>query len=139
MTPAVYDLTLQTMLLQAASPLLIAALNGSTIRLCALAFGVAGPAQDGRRTLNPFPHVDILGGLALIVFGLGWSRPVALARVATSSRLWTTVAIIVAGRWPSQFLRYSPACCCRSSPFRCRGLVVDATVVGARSHVSAGP
>jgi len=97
MTLAVYDLTLQTMLLQAASLLLIAAVNGSIISLCALAFGDAGPAQDSRLTLNPFPHIDILGGLALIVFGLGWIRPVVLARSAPRSRLWTTTAIIVAG------------------------------------------
>lgn len=34
------------------------------------------PAQDGRITLNPIAHLDPLGTIMLLVFGLGWGRPV---------------------------------------------------------------
>lgn len=31
---------------------------------------------EGRMTLNPFAHIDILGLFALIFFGFGWAKPV---------------------------------------------------------------
>ncbi len=30
----------------------------------------------GRKTLNPFAHIDILGLLAMLMLGFGWARPV---------------------------------------------------------------
>jgi Zn-dependent protease len=32
--------------------------------------------RDGRLTLNPFAHVDLLGLLCLLVFRIGWAKPV---------------------------------------------------------------
>lgn len=34
------------------------------------------PAHAGRVTLNPLAHLDPFGTLALVLFGLGWGRPV---------------------------------------------------------------
>lgn len=34
------------------------------------------PGYQGRLTLNPFAHIDYFGALALIVFGIGWAKPV---------------------------------------------------------------
>ncbi|MCX7597578.1 MAG: site-2 protease family protein [Armatimonadetes bacterium] len=34
------------------------------------------PAQEGRVTLNPLAHLDPLGTLTLVLFGLGWGKPV---------------------------------------------------------------
>jgi Zn-dependent protease len=31
---------------------------------------------SGRLTLNPLPHIDLLGALALILVGFGWAKPV---------------------------------------------------------------
>ena len=31
---------------------------------------------SGRLTLNPLPHIDPLGALAILLFGFGWARPV---------------------------------------------------------------
>lgn len=33
-------------------------------------------AREGRMTLEPWAHLDIIGALMLIVFGFGWARPV---------------------------------------------------------------
>ena len=38
--------------------------------------GDATPRFRGRRTLNPIPHLDVLGTLALVVLGFGWGKPV---------------------------------------------------------------
>jgi len=32
----------------------------------------------GRLTLNPFSHLDLIGGLALLLFHFGWAKPVPL-------------------------------------------------------------
>lgn len=32
--------------------------------------------RQGRVTLNPFAHLDILGTIGLILFGIGWAKPV---------------------------------------------------------------
>ena len=42
--------------------------------------GDPGPRYDGRLTANPFVHLDLFGSLALLLFGLGWSKPVAIDR-----------------------------------------------------------
>lgn len=34
------------------------------------------PRFQGRLTLNPLVHIDIIGFLALLVFGFGWAKPV---------------------------------------------------------------
>jgi Zn-dependent protease len=34
------------------------------------------PAQEGRVTLNPLAHLDPIGTLMLVLFGLGWGKPV---------------------------------------------------------------
>ena len=36
------------------------------------------PGYQGRLTLNPFAHIDYFGALALIVFGIGWAKPVPI-------------------------------------------------------------
>ena len=34
------------------------------------------PRRLGRITLNPFPHLDLLGAIAFVVAGFGWAKPV---------------------------------------------------------------
>lgn len=38
--------------------------------------GDSTPMRQGRVTLNPIVHIDFLGLLCLIFFGVGWARPV---------------------------------------------------------------
>ena len=42
----------------------------------ALLFGDDTSALQGRLTLNPIKHVDIVGALALFIVGFGWAKPV---------------------------------------------------------------
>ena len=32
----------------------------------------------GRLTLNPFKHIDILGAISMVFFGIGWAKPVQI-------------------------------------------------------------
>lgn len=36
------------------------------------------PRYQGRLTLNPFAHIDYIGALAIIFFGVGWAKPVQI-------------------------------------------------------------
>ena len=36
------------------------------------------PRYQGRLTLNPFAHIDYLGALCIILFGIGWAKPVQI-------------------------------------------------------------
>ncbi len=36
------------------------------------------PRYQGRLTLNPFAHIDYMGALCIIFFGVGWAKPVQI-------------------------------------------------------------
>jgi Zn-dependent protease len=60
-------------------------------------FGDETPRLNGRLTLNPLKHLDIIGSLMLIIAGFGWARPVpvnpiALRRHSTSAMMWVSLA-----------------------------------------------
>lgn len=44
----------------------------------ALRMGDHTAERQGRLTLNPFAHFDILGTTAIILFGFGWAKPVPI-------------------------------------------------------------
>ncbi len=42
------------------------------------AMGDPTPRYMGRLTMNPLAHLDIMGGLLLVLVGFGWAKPVAI-------------------------------------------------------------
>lgn len=70
------NLTLQLIGFRALALLIIAGVHGAAIAAAAVALGDKGPRYDGRLTVSPAGHVDLLGAVGLIVFGLGWTKPV---------------------------------------------------------------
>jgi hypothetical protein len=72
------ELTLQLLLLRSGVLLLIVAAQGLAVAAAAVLLGDPGPRYDGRLTANPFAHLELFGGLALLLFGIGWGRPVAI-------------------------------------------------------------
>jgi len=46
--------------------------------LAANQFGDDTPRLQGRLTLNPLAHLDLMGSLMFIMFGFGWARPVQI-------------------------------------------------------------
>ena len=34
--------------------------------------------ESGRLTLNPIAHIDLMGALAMLLFGIGWAKPVPI-------------------------------------------------------------
>jgi Zn-dependent protease len=60
-------------------------------------FGDDTPRLNGRLTLNPLAHLDIMGSIMLIVAGFGWAKPVpvnpyVLRRRTPSALMWVSLA-----------------------------------------------
>lgn len=65
----------------------------------------------GRLTLNPFSHLDLIGGLALLLFHFGWAKPVPINPLYFMNPMrgivWTSLAGAAAN-----FLAASAAALC---------------------------
>lgn len=60
-------------------------------------FGDDTPRLNGRLTLNPLAHIDVMGALLLLVAHFGWAKPVpvnpyALARRSPLALMWVSLA-----------------------------------------------
>lgn len=70
------DLSLQLIIVRLLALLIIAGINGGAVAAAAVLLGDKGPKYDGRLTVMPTGHVDLVGTVSAILFGLGWTRPV---------------------------------------------------------------
>ncbi len=60
-------------------------------------FGDPTPRSQGRLTLNPLAHLDVMGSLMLLIAGFGWAKPVQvnpylLRRRSSSAMMWVSLA-----------------------------------------------
>ena len=60
-------------------------------------FGDNTPRANGRLTLNPLAHLDVMGSLMLVFVGFGWAKPVpvnvyALDRRSPAAFMWVSLA-----------------------------------------------
>jgi Zn-dependent protease len=53
--------------------------------------------RDGRVTLNPASHLDVLGSLMLLMAGFGWGRPTPVVPSKLRGGIFGPVAVAVAG------------------------------------------
>jgi Zn-dependent protease len=74
----VFDLSLHQLIIRLGAALILIAIHGFALAGIARVLGDRGPQFDERLTLNPLNHFDVLGGLTMIFFQLGWIRPIAI-------------------------------------------------------------
>lgn len=55
------------------------------------------PKLQGRLTLNPFAHLDPLGTIMLLIFRIGWARPVVINPQYFKERKRDTIIVSLAG------------------------------------------
>lgn len=55
------------------------------------------PRRDGRLTLNPFAHMDPWGTVCLVVFHMGWAKPVRINTGYYRNKKWGTILVSLAG------------------------------------------
>jgi Zn-dependent protease len=53
--------------------------------------------RDGRVTLNPAAHLDLLGSIMLLLAGFGWGRPTPVTPSKLRGGIWGPVAVAFAG------------------------------------------
>ncbi|WP_332692639.1 hypothetical protein [Devosia sp.] len=91
------ELTIQLVVLRLFAGLIIVAVQGATIAAAAVLLGDKGPRYDGRLTLLPLAHLDLLGLVSIMVSGLGWSKPVAIETARLRFGRWGLVIAALAG------------------------------------------
>jgi Zn-dependent protease len=67
-------------------------------------FGDDTPRLNGRLTLNPLAHLDIMGSLMLIVAGFGWAKPVPVNPYALQRRAAHALTLVALAGPFSNFL-----------------------------------
>lgn len=67
-------------------------------------FGDDTPRYNGRLTLNPLAHLDIMGSLMLIVAGFGWAKPVPINPYALKRRSSSALMLVSLAGPLSNFL-----------------------------------
>lgn len=92
-----FDLTLSLAAMRLFAGLIIVTVQGAMIAGVAVLLGDKGPRHDGRLTLLPFGHVDLLGLASLILGGFGWSKPVAVETGQLRVGRWGQVIVALAG------------------------------------------
>jgi Zn-dependent protease len=65
--------------------------------LMALRLGDDTPRREGRLTLNPLAHIDIIGFIMLVVAGFGWAKPVRIDPRALKKPQRDEILISIAG------------------------------------------
>lgn len=55
------------------------------------------PKFQGRLTLNPFVHIDIIGFIMILVAGFGWAKPVQINPSAFKNRYKDDLKVSIAG------------------------------------------
>lgn len=72
------DFTFQQLLARMFGALMGVAVSCWTLAKVIDGFGDPGPKYDGRLTLNPFTHLDIVGGAFILMFSFGWAKPLVV-------------------------------------------------------------
>jgi Zn-dependent protease len=77
-------------------------LIASTIHEYAHAFvayklGDATAKANGRLSLNPLSHIDPIGAISMIIFHIGWSKPVPINEYNFKNPVWGTALVSIAG------------------------------------------
>ena len=72
------ELTLQSIGFRVLALLIIVGIQGGILSAAAVLLGDKGPKYDGRLTVLPANHFDLVGAVSLIIFGLGWAKPMAI-------------------------------------------------------------
>lgn len=72
------DLSFHQLLIRAGACIAVVAIHGFALAAIVRVMGDRGPQFDERLTLNPIGHLDVLGTPILILFQLGWIRPIVI-------------------------------------------------------------
>ena len=90
-----FDLSGQQVLLRLIAAVVIVGLHGFFVAGLAVAMGDRGPKLDGRFSINPLKHFEPVGALTMVLFRIGWIRPVAVDVGELRSPVLGVVVIVI--------------------------------------------
>jgi Zn-dependent protease len=93
----VTDFTLQQLVLRFIATVFIAGIHGFAVAAAACALGDPGPRHDGRLSLNPLAHLDVVGTASGVLFSAGWIRPIAVDSAELRAGRIGLVVVVAAG------------------------------------------
>jgi len=93
----VIDFTLSQLMMRICAVLLISALHGWALAMAAGALGDGGPKHDGRLSVDPLRHVDLLGGAVALILSIGWAKWVAIDPRALRHGRFDLLLVVLAG------------------------------------------
>lgn len=96
MIALVPDVSLPQILHRVAAMALVLGWYGAGATWLAARAGDPGPRFDGRGTLSPLSHLDVLGVLAAVLYRVAWMRPLAID-ASTFRRPRIGIAFVVLG------------------------------------------
>ena len=96
LTRAMYQF-FQTLIYVAPATLLAVSLHEFAHGYVSYKLGDMTPKYDGRLTLNPFKHLDVWGTLCLLVFHVGWAKPVRINTRNYKNKKRDTILVAAAG------------------------------------------
>ncbi len=65
--------------------------------ITALAFGDDTAKKEGRLSVNPLVHVDLIGLLMVVIVGFGWAKPTPVNRFKLKKRRLGSIVVSLAG------------------------------------------
>ncbi|MDA1352780.1 MAG: site-2 protease family protein [Proteobacteria bacterium] len=91
------DLTIQLIAFRVVASLILIGVHGGIVAATAVYLGDKGPKYDGRLTIAPSNHIDLVGTISLVICGLGWSKPVELDPRLFRMKFFGTILVILSG------------------------------------------
>lgn len=80
--------------------------------------------RDGRVTLNPAEHLDVMGSLMIVMAGFGWGKPTPVTPSKLRGGVWGPVAVSAAGPVSNLFVIFFCAALFWLPPFQSGYLLI---------------
>lgn len=94
------------------------------------------PKRDGRMTLNPMAHLDLVGTLLMILTGFGWARPVMVNPMYYKDRKKGMALVGIAGPITNVLLAFAGMMLYALSLVVCFKLGISQTAVNTVSYIA---
>ena len=94
------------------------------------------PKRDGRMTLNPMAHLDLVGTLLMILTGFGWARPIMVNPMYYKDRKKGMALVGIAGPITNVLLAFAGMMLYALSLVVCFKLGVSQTAVNTVSYIA---
>jgi len=91
------DLTLQQLALRIMAFVFVATVHGAAVAAAAVIMGDHGPRHDGRLSINPLAHLDVVGTISGVLWPAGWIRPVVIDPAALRTGRIGLLVVVAAG------------------------------------------